>query len=97
MLARISNDSRGGASKSKVQLRLLQGNLILIGGELLLSVHLAAVVLLGGHLLLGVHHRGYVAVHVLDLGPLHPLGELRLLQLHPGLDLPVAHYTHIRN
>ena len=98
LLARIPHYcSRGGPGKSKVQLRLLQGNLVLIGGELLLSVHLAAVVLLRGHLLLPVHRRGYVAIHVLDLRPLHPLRELRLLQLHPGLHLPVAHYRRIRN
>jgi hypothetical protein len=98
LLARIPHDcSRGGAGKSKVQLRLLQGNFVLIGGELLLSVHLDAVVLLRGHLLLPVHRRGYVAIHVLNLRPLHPLRELWLLQLHPGLHLPVAYYTHIRN
>jgi hypothetical protein len=98
LLARIPHYcSRGGAGKSKVQLRLLQGNFVLIGGELLLSVHLTAVVLLRGHLLLPVHRRGYFAIHVLNLRPLHPLRELRLLQLHPGLHLPVAHYTHIRN
>jgi hypothetical protein len=70
-LARVSHNCRGRAGKSNVQLRLLHGKLVLIRSKLLLGVHLA-VVLLGHHLLLPVR-RGYIAIHVLDLGPLHPL------------------------
>lgn len=76
-LARVPDGCRGRAGKPNVQLRLLHGKLVLIRSKLLLGVHLA-VVLLGHHLLLAVN-RGYVAIHVLDLGPLHPLRETRLL------------------
>jgi len=76
-LARVSHSCRGRACESNVQLRLLQGKLVLIRSKLLLGVHLA-IVLLGHHLLLPIH-RGHVAIHVLDLGPLHPLREAGLL------------------
>lgn len=78
-LARVSPSGccRGRAGKSKVQLRLLHCKLVLIRGQHLLSVHLA-IVLLRHHLLLPIHWE-YVALHMLDLGTLHPLGEMRLL------------------
>jgi hypothetical protein len=76
-LSRISHGPRGRTGESQVQFRLLQSKLVLIGSELFLRVHLA-IVLLDQRLLLPISW-GYVAIHMLDLGPLHPLGQAGLL------------------